>query len=93
MTLTNLAKINNHHLHVHFINNNNGSLVLTLWNEETLVALLVYSSFLRVATSGFRMIPYSLVVVVVFAQMWSDSGINPCSLQHGRVIVVVTSPD
>ena len=35
-------------------------------NEEKLVALLVYSSFIRVATSGFRMIPYSLVVVFVF---------------------------
>ena len=33
-------------------------------NEEKLVALLVYSSFIRVATSGFRIIPYSLVVVV-----------------------------
>ena len=33
-------------------------------NEEKLVALLIYSSFTRVATSGFRMIPYSLVVVV-----------------------------
>ena len=35
-------------------------------NEEKLVALLVYSSFIRVATSGFRMIPYSLVVVFIF---------------------------
>ena len=35
-------------------------------NEEKLVALLVYSSFTRVATSGFRIIPYSLVVVFVF---------------------------
>ena len=35
-------------------------------NEEKLVALLVYSSFIRVATSGFRIIPYSLVVVFVF---------------------------
>ena len=33
-------------------------------NEEKLVALLVYSSFIRVATCGFRIIPYSLVVVV-----------------------------
>ena len=31
--------------------------------EEKLVALLVYSSFIRVATSGFRMNPYSPVVV------------------------------
>ena len=35
-------------------------------NEEKLVALLVYSSFLRVATSDFRIIPYSLVIVFVF---------------------------
>ena len=35
-------------------------------NEEKLVSLPVYSSFLRVATSGFRIIPYSLVVVFVF---------------------------
>ena len=30
MTLNNIANIKNHHPHVHF-NNNNGSLVLTLW--------------------------------------------------------------
>ena len=35
-------------------------------NEEKLVALLVYSSFLRVATSGFQIIPYSQAVVFVF---------------------------
>ena len=35
-------------------------------NEEKLVALLVFSSFIRVVTSGFRMIPYSLAVVFVF---------------------------
>ena len=35
-------------------------------NEEKLVALLVYSSFQRVATIGFLIIPYSLVVVFVF---------------------------
>ena len=39
---------------------------LLLRNEEKLVALLVYSSFIRVATSGFRIFPYSLVVVFVF---------------------------
>ena len=33
-------------------------------DEEKLVSLLVYSSFIRVATSGFRIIPYSLVVFV-----------------------------
>ena len=35
-------------------------------NEEKLVALLVYSSFKRIATSGFRIIPCSLVVIFVF---------------------------
>ena len=35
-------------------------------NEEKLVALQVYSSFIRVATSGFWIIPYSLVIVFVF---------------------------
>ena len=31
MTLNNMENINNRHPRVHFINNNNGSLVLTLW--------------------------------------------------------------
>ena len=31
---------------------------LLFTNEEKPVALLVYSSFTRVATSGFRIIPY-----------------------------------
>ena len=35
-------------------------------NEEKKVALLVYSSFIRLATIGFRKIPFSLVVVFVF---------------------------
>ena len=35
-------------------------------NEGKLVALLVYSSFIRVATSGFQINPYSLLVVFVF---------------------------
>ena len=34
--------------------------------EEKLVALLVYSSFIPVATSGFRIFPCSLVVIFVF---------------------------
>ena len=38
-------------------------------NEEKLVALLVYSSFIRVATSRFRIIPHSLGVVFVF---WNE---------------------
>ena len=93
MTLNNMVNINNHHPRVHFINNIIGSIVLLFGNEEKLVAVLVYSSFVRVATSGFRIFPYSLVVVVVFAQMRSDSGIIPYSLQQGIVIVLVTSPD
>ena len=35
-------------------------------NEEKLVAQLVYSSFIRVVISGFRIIPYSLAVAFVF---------------------------
>ena len=35
-------------------------------NEEKPVALLVCSSFIRVATSGFRIILYPLVVVFAF---------------------------
>ena len=34
-------------------------------NEEKLVALLVYFSFIRVATSGFRIIPCSLIILFV----------------------------
>ena len=34
-------------------------------NEEKLVALPVYCSLIRVATSSFRIIPHSLVVVFV----------------------------
>ena len=41
-------------------------------NEEKLVALLVYSSFVRGATSGFWILPYSLKVVVVCAQMTTE---------------------
>ena len=50
--------------------------------EEKLVALIVSFSFVRVLTGGFRIIPYSLVVVVVCAQMRSESGIIPYSPQH-----------
>ena len=35
-------------------------------NEEKLIALLVYCSFIRVGNSGFRINPYSLVVVFGF---------------------------
>ena len=65
----------NHHLHAHFIIIINSSLVFFSGNEEKLVALLVYSSFVRVAKSGFRTISCSLVVVVVCEQMRSESGI------------------
>ena len=68
-------------------------LFLLFGNEEKLVALLVYSSFVRVALVVSGMDPYSLVVVVFFAQMRSDSGIIPFSPQHSIVIVLVTSPD
>ena len=37
---------------------------LLFTNEEKLVALLVCSSFIRVATSGFRKIPCSVIVAV-----------------------------
>ena len=89
MTLNN---INNHHPRVH-------SLIITahclllFGNEEKLVALLVYSSFVRVSLVVSGMVPYSLVVIVFFAQTRSDFGMIPESLQRGRVIVVVTSPD
>ena len=68
-------------------------LFLLFGNVEILVALLVYSSFVRVALVVSAVVPYSLVVVVFFAQMRSDSGIIPFSLQYGRVIVVMTSAD
>ena len=51
-------------------------------NEEKLVAAIVYSAFVQVATSVFRIIPYSLVVVVVYDQLRSESGITPYSPQH-----------
>ena len=51
-------------------------------NEEKLEALLVYSSFIRVASSGYRINRYSLVVVVVCAQMRSKSGITSYSPEH-----------
>ena len=54
-------------LHAHIINIH--SVVhksLLFRNEKKLVALLVYSSIIRAATSGVRIIPYSLAVVFVF---------------------------
>ena len=55
MTLNN---INIQHPHIHLISNNS-SLVLLFGNEEKLVALLVYSSFIRVALVDSGMIPES----------------------------------
>ena len=55
---------------------------LLFGNEEKLVALLVNSSFAGVPTSGYQIIPYSLVMVVVCAQMRNESGICPFSPQH-----------
>ena len=52
-------------IHAHIINIH--SVVhksLLIRKEEKLVALLVFSSFKRVATSGFRIIPYSVVLFV-----------------------------
>ena len=67
---------------------------LLFGNEKKLVALLVCTSLVRVATSGFRIFPYSLVVVVFCAQMRSDSGTITYSLRHGIVRgVLATSPD
>ena len=54
MTLNNMANIHDHHPQAHFINNNNGSLVLTLWKwretSSTTSLLLIRTS----STSGFR---------------------------------------
>ena len=63
-------------------------------NEEKLVALLAFCSLVRVATSRFWIIPYSLVVVEVCAEMRSDSAITSYSPQHNMVrVLLVTSPD
>ena len=49
--------------HAHIINSQSVIHKSILFgNEEKLVSLLVYSSFIRLATSGFRIFPYSLVV-------------------------------
>ena len=57
-------------------------LSLILRNEEEQVALLNYSSFIRLAASGFWILRYSPVVAMVCAQMRSESGITPYSPQH-----------
>ena len=51
--------------HAHIIIHSIVHKSLLFRNEEKLVALLVNSSFIRVATIGFQIIPCSLVVVVV----------------------------
>ena len=52
--------------HAHIIIHSVVNKSLLFRKEEKVVALLVYSLFIRVATSCFRIIPYSLVVVFVF---------------------------
>ena len=72
-----MKNINVYHPRAHFIIIYSSSSVFR--NVENLVAILVYSSFIRVATTGFGIIPYSPLVVVVCAQMRSESGITPHS--------------
>ena len=49
--------------------------------EKKLVAIIVYSTFVPVATGGFRIILYSPVVVAVCGQIGNESGIMPYSQQ------------
>ena len=93
MILNNMENRNNHQPRVHYINNKNGSLVFTLWKWGETGSSTSLLLIRTIATSGYWIFPYSIVVVVVFAQMWCDSGINPFSLQHGLIIVLVMSPD
>ena len=89
-----VENINNYYPRAHFIIFLTAQQSLHYRNEEKLVARLVHSSFARLVTSGFRVIPYSLVVVAVCAQIMSEPRINPYSPQHGIVtVVLVTSPD
>ena len=89
-----IENINNHYPRGHFISISNGSLVFTPWKRGETSSITSLRLFRTSRTSRFRIFPYSLVVVVVFAQKRSDSGIIPSSLQHGIVkIVLVTSPD
>ena len=66
-------------------------------NEEKLVALPVYSSFMRVATIVFRIIPYSLVVVSVFrneeilVEILVYSSFRRVATSGFRIISVATS--
>ena len=53
--------------HAHIINIHSAVQKSLLFrNEEKLVALPNQSSIIRVVTSGFRIIPYSLAVLFVF---------------------------
>ena len=45
MTLNNMANIHDHHPHAHFIKNNNGSLVLTLWKCWIEGTLSIFKTF------------------------------------------------
>ena len=90
----NMENINNHHPRAHFINNNNGSLVFTLWKWGETVALPVYSLFVRVATSGTQNNSVASSSGSNLCSNAEDSGITPNLLQHGIVrIILVTSPD
>ena len=68
--------------------------------EEKLEARLVYSSFRRVATRGFRTIPSPSVVEVEWGRLCSNEkwtqnhSVFTTTLQHGIVIgMIATSPD
>ena len=54
MTLNIIANINNHHLQVHFINDNNSSLVLTLWKRGETSSTTSFFLIRSSSISGFR---------------------------------------
>ena len=75
-------KVSSHIMHISPITS---SLVLLFRNEEKLVALLVHSTFRQLATTSSVIFPYSLVRAVksgICAQMRSEYGLTPCSVQH-----------
>ena len=88
----NVENINNCHLHAHFIAIYSSSLPFTLWKQRetssTISLLLIRTSSdlwfpdNSVYTSGFQIIPYPLIVVVVCAQMRSEFAITLYSPQH-----------
>ena len=69
------------------------------YEKKVILTLLFTSSLFKtihesLLFSLYRTFPYSLVVVVVCAQMRSDFGITPYSLERGIVrLVLVTSSD